>query len=152
MHITELNDRPTSNEKLIRSYTQFSQLLNELRKKDLSPELVLFINESIAALNLSTAEETQLIKLLKQKEIAILKQAEKLHNIVLKNYNRNLWMLFGMSGIGLPLGVAFGLSMGNIGLLGIGFLPGMAIGLAIGISLDKKALKEGRQLDFEIKR
>lgn len=152
MHIAELNDRPTTNDKLIRSYTQFSQLLTELRKKDLSQELVLFINESIAALNLSTAEETQLIKLLKQKETAILKQAEKQHNIVPKNYNRHLWMLFGMSGIGLPLGVAFGLSMGNIGLLGIGFLPGMAIGLAIGISLDKKALKEGRQLDIEIKR
>lgn len=152
MHITELNDRPSTNEKLIRSYTQFSQLLTELRKKDLSPELVLFINESIAALNLSTAEETQLIKLFKQKETAILKQAEKQHNLVPKNYNRNLWMLFGMSGIGLPLGVAFGLSMGNIGLLGIGFLPGMAIGLAIGISLDKKAFKEGRQLDIEIKR
>jgi hypothetical protein len=62
-----------------------------------------------------------------------------------------MWMLFGMSGIGLPIGVAFGLSIGNIGLLGLGLPIGMAIGLAIGMSLDKKALNEGRQLNIEIK-
>ncbi|MBQ0152941.1 MAG: hypothetical protein KBS61_08630, partial [Chryseobacterium sp.] len=57
----------------------------------------------------------------------------------------------GMSGIGLPLGVAFGLSVGSIGLLGLGLPFGMAIGAGIGTSMDKKAQKEGRQLQVEIK-
>jgi hypothetical protein len=56
-----------------------------------------------------------------------------------------------MSAIGLPLGVAFGVSVGNLGLLGLGLPIGMAIGIAIGTAMDKKALQEGRQLNVEIK-
>lgn len=60
-------------------------------------------------------------------------------------------MLFGFTAFGLPIGVAFGLSLGNIGLLGLGLPIGMAIGFAIGSLLDKKAFTEGRQLNIEIK-
>jgi hypothetical protein len=56
-----------------------------------------------------------------------------------------------MTSFGLPLGVAFGISIGNIGLLGLGLPIGMAIGLAVGTSMDKKAAAEGRQLAFEVK-
>jgi hypothetical protein len=56
-----------------------------------------------------------------------------------------------MSAFGLPLGAAIGLSVENIGLLGIGLPIGMGIGFVFGSSLDQKALKEGRQLDFEVK-
>ena len=60
-------------------------------------------------------------------------------------------MLFGFTGFGLPIGVAFGLLMGNIGLMGLGLPIGMAIGLAFGVTMDKKALNEGRQLNIAIK-
>ena len=49
------------------------------------------------------------------------------------------------------LGVAFGLSLGNIGLLAIGLPIGMAIGTLVGSKLDKKALESGKQLDIELK-
>lgn len=153
MTIKELNIRQdiSTDNKLNRICTQFSELLNELRKKDLNENVERSINESIDNLNSSTLSGTQLTKLVKQKQTAILKQVEKEQKIVPKNYYRTMWMLFGMSGIGLPIGVAFGLSVGNIGLLGLGLPIGMAIGLAIGTSLDKKALSEGRQLNIEIK-
>ncbi|MBC5836529.1 hypothetical protein [Flavobacterium muglaense] len=153
MNSKELNIRQdiSTDNKLNRIYTQFSELLNELRKKELNKNIERSINESIDNLNSSTLSGTQLTKLVKQKQTAILKQVEKEQKIVPKNYYRTMWMLFGMSGIGLPIGVAFGLSIGNIGLLGLGLPIGMAIGLAIGMSLDKKALNEGRQLDIEIK-
>ncbi len=153
MNSKELNIRQdiSTDNKLNRIYTQFSELLNELRKKELNKNVERSINESIDNLNSSTLSGTQLTKLVKQKQTAILKQVEKEQKIVPKNYYRTMWMLFGMSGIGLPIGVAFGLSIGNIGLLGLGLPIGMAIGLAIGMSLDKKALNEGRQLDIEIK-
>ena len=76
---------------------------------------------------------------------------EKELKIVTKNYYRNLWMVLGMSAFGLPLGVAFGLSLGNIGLLAIGLPIGMAIGTLVGSKLDKKALESGKQLDIELK-
>ena len=153
MTIKELNIRQdiSTDNKLNRIYTQFNELLNELRKKELNENVEISINESINNLNSSTLSGTQLTKLVKQKQTAILKQVEKEQKIVPKNYYRTMWMLVGMSGIGLPIGVAFGVSIGNIGLLGLGLPIGMAIGLVIGMSLDKKALNDGRQLNIEIK-
>lgn len=153
MNIKKLSNKQdiSTDNKLSRIYSQFGELLNELKKKDLNQNVVTFINENVDYLNLSTLNGSQLAKLVKQKQTAILKQVEKEHKIVSKNYYRTIWMLFGMSGIGLPIGVAYGLSIGNIGLLGLGIPIGMAIGLAIGVSLDKKAFIEGRQLNIEIK-
>lgn len=153
MNIIELKERQIidNKTKLTIIYLQFSELLSELRKKELSLNSVELINGCVEIVNNSSFEDKELTKLVKEKQTAILKQVEKEHKIVPKNYYRNLWMLFGMSGIGLPIGVAFGLSIDNIGMLGIGLPIGMAIGLAIGASLDKKALTEGKQLDLEIK-
>jgi hypothetical protein len=49
------------------------------------------------------------------------------------------------------LGVAVGLSLGNMGMIGLGFPIGMAVGIGVGSKMDKKAFEEGRQLDLEIK-
>jgi len=68
-----------------------------------------------------------------------------------KNHYRALWLVLGMSVFGLPIGVLYGFLIGNMGLLGTGLCFGMAIGVALGAGLDKKALKEGRQLDLEIR-
>lgn len=75
---------------------------------------------------------------------------EKEHKIVPKNYYQSLWMLLGMAAFGLPIGAAFGASIGNMAFLSIGLPIGMVIGLAMGAGMDKKALKEGRQLDVEV--
>lgn len=56
-----------------------------------------------------------------------------------------------MSAFGLPVGVAIGLSIGNIGLLAIGLPIGMVIGIAVGTVMDKKAFDTGKQLEIEIK-
>ncbi len=58
-------------------------------------------------------------------------------------------MSLGMAAFGLPLGVVFGSSTGNMGLLGIGLPIGMVIGMGVGSKMDKKAFEEGRQLDLE---
>ena len=153
MNIIELKDRQniSTDIKLKRIYIQFEELLSELKKKELSQNIVASINDSIEQINSSILTGTQLSKLVKQKQTTILKQTEKELKIVPRNYYRNIWMLFGFTAIGLPIGVIFGLSLGNIGLLALGLPIGMAIGAAIGSSLDKKALNEGRQLNLEIK-
>ncbi len=56
-----------------------------------------------------------------------------------------------MAAFGLPLGLTFGTSMGNMGLLGLGLPIGMVIGLVLGTAMDKKAAEAGKQLDLEIK-
>lgn len=137
--------------KLSKLYSQFEELLRELKKRELSLNLITTINNAVEQINSSALTGTQLSTLIKQKQTTIVKQTEKELKIVPKNYYRNIWMLFGISGIGIPIGVAFGLSIGNIGLMGLGLPFGMAIGLAIGTSLDKKSLNDGRQLNLEIK-
>jgi hypothetical protein len=67
-----------------------------------------------------------------------------------KNHYRNVWLALGIAAFGVPLGVVFGASLGNMGYLAIGIPFGLSIGLAIGTGLDKKAADEGRQLDVEI--
>jgi len=153
MEFKKLNNRQEilTDDKLFKSYNQFVELLNELKKRELSEDLIKSVNLSVDKINSSTLKGKQLIKFIKKEQSSILKQIEKEHKIVPKNYYRNLWLALGMSAFGLPIGVALGLSVGNIGLLAIGLPIGMAIGLAFGSSLDKKALNEGRQLDIEIK-
>lgn len=56
-----------------------------------------------------------------------------------------------MAAFGIPFGVVFGISLGNMAFLGIGIPIGMVVGIAIGTAMDKRAFDEGRQLDLEIK-
>ncbi len=153
MTIIELKDRTdlASDIKLSSLYAQFGVLLSELRKKQLNEELIKSINAFIETINASTVTGNKFKKLVKQAQTAIVKQVEKEHKIVPKNHYRTLWMLLGFTAFGLPIGMAFGLSVGNIGLMAIGLPIGMAIGAAVGSSMDKKAEQEGRQLNVEIR-
>ncbi|MFC3414076.1 hypothetical protein [Algoriphagus hitonicola] len=73
-----------------------------------------------------------------------------LHKIVSKNHYRYTWMSPGMAAFGIPLGVVFGTSLGNMAFLAIGLPIGMAIGISVGSAMDKKASEEGRQINLEI--
>jgi len=151
MQITELKNLPdTSDEKLKLAYNQFELLLAELRTKQLPDTIVEIINQDVSDINgLTTPDEIKIA--LKQKQKSILKMLEKQLKMMPKNYYRKLWFILGMTAFGLPLGVAIGTMLHNIGLLGTGFPFGMLIGFAVGAGMDKKAYKEGRQLNFEVK-
>lgn len=153
MQLTALKERNdiATDTKLKGMYTQLSELLKELEKKQLTPELANYINSGVDEINNSTLAGNGLRRLVRTKQGAIVKQAEKTMKLVPKNYYRNLWMMVGISAFGLPIGVAFGMSLGNLGLLGLGLPIGMAIGLAVGSGMDKKAQQEDRQLNMELK-
>lgn len=135
----------------VRLYAQLNELLRQLRLRSLPTTVTEKINTHISVLNTSDCNAGGLKKLVKKQQAEILKLIEKELKIVPKNYYRNLWLALGMSAFGLPIGVAFGLSIGNMGLLALGLPIGMVIGLSIGSTMDKKALEQGRQLDIEIK-
>lgn len=132
-------------------FNQLGLILNELRNRDIPEKIIESIKIDIEEINSTLKTGNILQKVLKQKRFKIIKLLEKELKIVPKNYYRNLWFIVGMSVFGLPLGVAFGTSIGNMGLLGIGLPIGMVIGMAVGSRMDKKALEEGRQLNIEIK-
>ena len=136
---------------LDKHYNKVNALIHELDKKNLPPTTLAFINQEIQELNATALTGNSFKKLLLRKRTNIIKRVEKEHKIVPKNYYRDLWLALGMAAFGLPLGAAFGASMGNMGLMGLGLPIGLAIGLALGTGMDDKALKEGRQLNIEIK-
>lgn len=133
------------------AYQQLNKLLMELELRSLSADTIEFINHEIVQLNAIDDGDKHLVKRIKEKENNIIRLVEKKHKIVPRNHYRKMWMLLGMSAFGVPMGVAFGLSMANLGLLGVGLPMGMAVGVAVGSVMDKKAAQEGRQLNMELK-
>ena len=153
MNIIELKERQnfSADIKTNRIYIQLGELLNQLRKRNLPENIIESVNQDIEVVNAASLIGNDFRKLVKQKQNKIIKLLEKDLKVVPKNYYRNMWLALGMSVFGLPIGVAFGASIGNIGLLGVGLPIGMAIGALVGSKMDKKALEEGRQLNIEIK-
>ena len=153
MNIIELKERQnfSADTKTNRIYIQLGELLNQLRKRNLPENIIDSVNKDIEVVNAASLIGNDFRKLVKQKQNKIIKLLEKDLKVVPKNYYRNMWLALGMSVFGLPIGVAFGASIGNMGLLGVGLPIGMAIGALVGSKMDKKALEEGRQLNIEIK-
>ncbi len=141
----------SENLKASNAYQQLGKLLSALEVKELPTETVDLINQEIEQLNSISDIDRYFVKATKEKENSVIKLIEKKHKIVPKNYYRNIWMPLGISAFGLPIGAAFGLSIGNLGMLGAGLPIGMGIGVGLGSFMDKKAFNEGRQLDFEVK-
>ena len=153
MEIKELKQRPSvqKDEKLVNTYAQFNNLLVALRKEKLPNEIVIFINSKIDDINAISNSEKELKKQLRKTQSLIINKVEKELKLVPKKHYRNTWLAVGMAAFGIPLGVAFGATLGNMAFLGIGLPIGMVIGMAVGTNMDKKVFEEGRQLDLEIK-
>ena len=150
MPFTRLNTFPGASAKFEARIKRFQRLLDILSERDLPKHIITSINTEIATLNELTGVEKKDCRAVLKHQQKILKQLEKELKLVPKNYYRNLWMVLGMSAFGIPMGVAFGASLGNMAFLGIGLPIGMSVGLAVGSGMDQKAAKEGRQLDFDV--
>jgi hypothetical protein len=150
VHLT-VRQTIAENTKMANQYKQLEAILNVLEARNLPQETTDFINLEIERLNAIADADKSFARAIKNTENKILRYVEKKHKIVPQKYYAKLWLVLGMSAFGIPFGVAFGLVMKNMGLLGIGLLIGMGVGAAFGTYLDKKALNEGRQLDIEIK-
>ena len=153
MNIIELKVKKNISEdiKLSQIYDQFNTLLKELRKRKLPDSTVQSINKDVEELNTTILTGTDLRKLIKTKQTAIVRLIEKELKLVPKNYYRTLWLALGMTAFGIPLGVLFGVLIKIPGLFALGIPFGLAIGVTVGTTMDKKAFNENRQLNVEIK-
>jgi len=151
MNITTLKKRTiAADTPLYNMYMQLNQFLVELNKKKIPDNIISQVNKEVEELN-NTTDSNSLQKLVKQKQSILVRLLEKELKMVPINYYRNLWIALGMTAFGIPLGVAFGAILGNFALFALGVPIGLAIGIGVGTQLDKKALKEGRQLAVEMK-
>ena len=153
MYLKKLGQRPgiQENPRINEAYIQFDKLLVELGAKDLPDKIINAINQEIDLINAIPDSGKELKNTIKKKQAAIIKLIEKELKLVPKNYYKNTWTALGLSVFGIPIGTTFGLIFDNMAFLGLGLPIGLAVGIAVGKDLDKKASKEGRQLDIEIK-
>tara|TARA_B100000508_G_scaffold132802_1_gene122074 strand:+ start:29756 stop:30220 length:465 start_codon:yes stop_codon:yes gene_type:complete len=139
----------SSNKRLHQSYAKTVKLVEEIRDKDLPDETLILFNSEIDKLNSLENENRKFRSQLRRSRNKLIQHLLKKHQLVTKRYYRTIWMSIGVGAFGVPLGVAMGSSVDNYGLIGTGLPIGLAIGLFIGVQLDNKAHKEGRQLDIE---
>ncbi len=151
MEIKDLTKRPNieQDKKLMSKYVYFEKLIVELKRREIALEIVNSVNQNIEEINSFLGSNKELRKQIRKSQSNIFKLIEKELKLVPKNLYRSRWMAIGMSVFGVPLGVAFGTILGNMGLLGIGIPIGMVVGMALGAGMDKKAFEEGRQLNLE---
>lgn len=136
--------------KLSKKADVFEKLLVELRTRVLPDSIIEFTNQEVLLISAASSDEKTFAKQLQKSQSLILKHLEKELKVVPKNYYRTTFMSLGMAAFGIPTGVAFGLSLGNLGLLGIGLPIGLGIGIAIGTAKDNKAKAGGNQLEVDI--
>lgn len=136
--------------KLRKRFDLFNHLIEEINKKDIPKESLQLISDMIKDLQSNPGTAKLYAINIRRTQTKILRMLQKEHKIVPKNQFRNMWMAIGMSAFGIPMGVAFGSALDNMGFIGIGIPLGMVIGMAIGAGMDKKAAEEGRQLDIQI--
>lgn len=152
MKINKLIELPLNGDNIkgVKKYYQLKKILSELENRMLPNPVAAIINDNVDALNLAIEKRMPLKKPLNTSINLIIKTLEKECNIVTRNHYRNQWLALGMTVFGVPIGVAYGLMIDNMAMLGVGIGAGMAIGLGYGSSLDKKAAREKRQLDVEV--
>lgn len=152
MEIKKLTEREhiENDKKLSDLYPLFNKLCEELNKRELHIDLVDTINQKIDVINFFSGSNSDLLKQCRKTQSEILLLIEKDLKLVTKNHYFKLWLAIGMTVFGIPLGVVFGTSLGNMAFLGFGLPIGLALGILVGRAMDKKAFEEGRQLDLEV--
>ncbi len=145
-------ERPglAQNKKLQKRYALFNTLVEEIKKRDLPEPIVATINTEIDALNAMSDTDASLTKKIRSAQLNMLRLLEKELKLVAKNHYRNMWFAIGIGAFGVPIGVAFGVSLGNMGLIGLGMPLGLVIGMAVGMAMDNKAKENGNQLDVDL--
>ena len=150
MKLTQPIKRPNISNKLRKKYQYLTDLIAALNTKELPQEFVDKSNQEIEVMNRISDDDPSLLKRVSKSKSLLSKRMMKDLKFVPKHFYRTIWMTVGMSAIGLPFGVTFGLLVGNMAFLGIGLPIGFGLGMLIGSAMDQKAAKEGRQLTVGI--
>ena len=137
----EVKEKNQLKKKEQKALEQFNELISALNDKELDEEMIEHIKG-----NMSNVRSELTFNTIKKEESKILDYVKREKGYVAQNHYMTLWIALGMSAIGVPIGVAIGLALDQLGFMGIGIGGGLAIGVAIGSAKDKKAKEQGKQL------
>ena len=130
--------------------TQFEQLVQEVQRMELPPEVVVELNTELEKLESQSAFGKKFFKQLKKSKAVLLKILYQEVRVVPKNHYRDLWIALGLSAIGIPLGIFLMFFLNGSSAIAIGIALGSAMGIVIGNNLDRQAEAEGRQMAIRL--
>lgn len=144
IHFFEIALSETSQKGEIKVYGQFLQILNGLNNRDFSENEILSIEVELDLLQLESNPRNRK-RFFKKALNAFETYLNETYLLTVKGY---------YSGLGMALGVTFGMLFGLIVLSGferslgmvMGSFGGIILGSIIGRNMDAKVLKEGRAL------
>ncbi len=150
MKLKSLNDRSDLQGRrlLTKRFAQYQKLIAELNQRELPDSIRGFINQKTDFLIAVPNDDNRFGKYLRSALVQIIDMLERDVQLVPKNHYQNKYLALGLV-FGVPLGFIFATILDQMAFIGIGLPIGMSIGIAIGASMDKKAAREGRQLEVE---
>ena len=130
--------------------TQFEQLIQEIQRMELPPEVIVELNTELEKLELQLVFQKKFYEQIKTSKAVLLNILFKEVGVVPINHYRDLWIALGLSGIGLPLGIFLSFFMDNSSAIALGIALGCSMGIVIGSNLDNQAEAEGRQMAIRL--
>ena len=140
-------NRSTANQLAVK---RFDQLLQEVHRMELPPEVIVELNTELEKLELLSAFDKKFFKQLKKSKAVLLTILYQEVRVVSKNHYRDLWIALGLFAIGIPLGIFLMFFLNGSSAIAIGIALGSAMGIVIGNNLDRQAEAEGRQMTIRL--
>lgn len=146
-----IEDKSYTHDKTHQLYNKINGYLVALNSHEVEipEEVQQKINQELNRFTSFEGNEKKVRKELRYSFHRIKKWVVKDLKLVPIDHYKNLWMALGISLFGVPFGATWMSISGNAAYFAIGIPLGMVIGLSIGINLDKKAERNGLQLDFK---
>lgn len=136
------------NRKTSKQLNELVHIVNGMKKRDedflVNEKINEILNQTMSIVKKKTIDIREVVNI----KAKLLKQLKKDYGIISQGYMTMKCMAIGMA-IGLPVGMAVGFVFFQTFLyFGFGVLGGMIVGMFVGSVLDKKAIKEGKVIDF----
>lgn len=140
-----------SNTRLYKKYLLVRDILDELQKRKLSASIVQRINREIDNINSTSSSEKELFIQLSRTQSKLRKIIRNDLKLATKNYYRDMYIPIGLA-IGIIINLLINQRTGShVFVYILSLLVGIGGGWATGTFFDKKAKKEGKQIDIELR-
>ncbi|MGD1845575.1 MAG: hypothetical protein ACFB10_09310 [Salibacteraceae bacterium] len=152
LHALQLKTDGQSSTQLLKWVDAWEKLWQELENRELTERVAASLNADIAALNQDHGIDKDRTKALRKHYNAAIQLLVKEMKLTPLNYHRDTWFVIGLAAFGTPLGIIVSFSLNSFAYIGLGFPFGMGLGMLLGMQMDKKAAREGRQLNLQYQR
>lgn len=148
--IPELLANFQSDSQVTQDYNRLNQLLTSLLERNIDASNIQQVNQIVYPLSNvdQSISRPSYLKLIKSMEKELLQFLRKQYGWYPRRYFTDQWLIIGVLGIGIPIGVLFVLFSKRNSFLILGLLIGSLLGQWIGYKKDQRIFHSGKQLNI----